>query len=63
MDYKDSYIYTHTRDMVRQESATDLSNLFILFSGIPKALLSIVQEFKEHVKEQGCIAKKNPTMS
>lgn len=53
MDYKDSYIYAHSRDMVRQENLTNLSNLFILFNGIPKALQPIVAEFGEHVKEQG----------
>ncbi len=51
--YKDTYIYAHTRDMVRREDLADLSNLFVLFSGIPKALQPIVQEFEEHVKEQG----------
>lgn len=51
--YKDTYIYTHIRDMVRQENAADLSNLFILFNGIPKALQPVVQQFEEHVKEQG----------
>lgn len=51
--YKDTYIYGHVRDMVRQETATDLSNLFILFNGIPKALQPIIMEFEEHVKEQG----------
>ena len=53
VDYKDAYIYTHTRDMVRQENSADLSNLFLLFSNIPKALQPIVQEFEDHVKEKG----------
>lgn len=53
MDYKDSYIHTHIRDMVRGENLTDLSNLFILFSNIQKALQPIVREFEEHVNEQG----------
>ena len=53
VDYKDSYIYMHTKDMVQQENLNDLSNLFILFGGIQKALQPIVKEFEEHVKEQG----------
>lgn len=53
VDYKDAYIYAHTRDMIRQENLTDLSNLFVLFSGIQKALQPIVHEFEDHVKEQG----------
>ena len=55
--YKDTYIYTHIRDMVRQENAADLSNLFILFNGIPKALQPVVQQFEEHVKEQGGVGR------
>lgn len=53
VDYKDTYIYTHTRDMVREENSADLSNLFLLFNSIPKALQPIVQEFENHVKEKG----------
>lgn len=55
VDYKESYLYAHTREMVRQENSSDLSNLFILLNGIPKALQPVVQEFEEHIKERGDI--------
>ena len=39
--------------MVQTEQLSDLSNLFILFSGIPRALDPVVKEFREKVKEEG----------
>ena len=53
MDYRENYLYAHTRDMIRQENTADLSNLFFLLNGIPKALQPVVYEFEQHVKEQG----------
>ena len=52
-DYKVDYLYTHVRAMVQEEQKRDLSNLFILLSGIPRALDPVVTEFEEHVKSQG----------
>jgi hypothetical protein len=51
--YKDAYIYAHCKEMVQEERVTDMSNLFILFNGIPNALEPIIREFEGHVRHQG----------
>ena len=52
-DYKVDYLYAHVRDMITKEKRYDLSNLFVLLNGIPKALIPVVEEFQEHVKNLG----------
>lgn len=47
------YFYAHTREMVQEERKKDLSNLFVLLSGIPHALEPVIAEFEDHVKCQG----------
>ena len=47
------YLYAHTRAMVQEERRRDLSNLFILLNGIPRALEPVIAEFEDHVKCQG----------
>ena len=52
-DYRVDYLYSHTRVMVQEERRRDLSNLFVLLSGIPHALEPVILEFEDHVKCQG----------
>ena len=52
-DYKVGYLYSHVREMVAKEKRYDLSNLFVLLNGIPKALIPVVEEFQEHVQNLG----------
>jgi len=52
-DYRVDYFYAHTREMVQEERKKDLSNLFVLLSGIPHALEPVIAEFEDHVKCQG----------
>ena len=52
-DYKVDYLYAHVRDMITKEKRYDLSNLFVLLNGIPKALIPVVEEFQEHVQNLG----------
>ena len=52
-DYKVDYLYDHVKEMVTKEKRQDLSNLFILLNGIPKALNPVVEEFQQHVQELG----------
>ena len=52
-DYKDDYLYAHTRTMMKEERFKDLSNLYFLLSGIPRALDPIISNFEEHVTAQG----------
>ena len=47
------YLYAHVREMVTKEKRHDLSNLFILLNGIPKALNPVIDEFQEHVENLG----------
>ena len=47
------YLYDHVKEMVTKEKRQDLSNLFILLNGIPKALNPVVEEFQQHVQELG----------
>ena len=39
--------------MVHEEREGDLSNLFTLLNGIPRALDFVVSEFESHIKEYG----------
>lgn len=55
-DYKDDYLYAHTRTMMKEERFKDLSNLYFLLSGIPRALDPIISNFEEHVTAQGLAA-------
>ena len=52
-DYKVDYLYDHVKEMVTKEKRQDLSNLFVLLNGIPKALNPVVVEFQQHVQELG----------
>ena len=52
-DYRVDYLYSHTKVMVQEERRRDLSNLFVLLSGIPHALEPVILEFEDHVKCQG----------
>lgn len=54
-DYKVDYLYAHVKEMVAKEKRHDLSNLFILLNGIPKALNPVVVEFQEHVQNLGTL--------
>ena len=47
------YLYAHVREMVTKEKRHDLSNLFVLLNGIPKALNPVIDEFQEHVENLG----------
>ena len=47
------YLYAHTRAMVHDERVKDLSNLFFLLSGIPRAMDPVIAEFENHIKSQG----------
>ena len=53
VDYKDDYLYTHMRGMVKHEQREDLANLYLLLHTIPKAIHPVVLEFEAHVQEQG----------
>ncbi len=55
VDYLESYLYTHTHHMVHHGNTTDLVNIYTLLNSIPKALQPVVQEFEDHVKEEGTI--------
>ena len=48
-----SYLLTYVPEMVHGERLDDLSNLFILFNEIPKALEPVKEEFKSRVTQQG----------
>lgn len=52
-DYKVDYLYANVREMVTKEKRHDLSNLFLLLNGIPKALNPVIDEFQEHVENLG----------
>ena len=56
VDYQVDYLYAHVREMVTKEKRHDLSNLFLLLNGIPKALNPVIDEFQKHVESLGtCI--------
>lgn len=55
VDYMEDYLYPHMQDMIHQEKHSDLSNLYTLLNGIPKALQPAVRTFEEHVKNQGMV--------
>ena len=44
---------TNSKVMVHEERERDLSNLFALLNGIPRALDPVVSEFEAHVREHG----------
>ena len=50
-----SYLLTYVPEIVHGERLPDLSNLFVLLSGIPKSLEPVKAEFKERVKQQGMV--------
>ena len=48
-----TYLQAYVPEMVQAERLSDLSNLFTLFSGIPKALEPVKKEFRAKVRQEG----------
>ena len=47
------YLHSCVPRMVQEEQFEDLSHMFQLFKGIPRALNPVVDEFRERVRQQG----------
>lgn len=54
-----TYLQAYVPEMVQAERLSDLSNLFTLFSGIPKALEPVKKEFRAKVRQEGMSAVKS----
>lgn len=47
------YLHSCVPDMIMSEQLEDLSNIFILLKGIPRALDPVVAAFRKRVSHQG----------